>query len=290
VHKSIQSVVLWACLAPLIAAAAPFTASVSVTTTGNSVNVGGGVVTPTCDLAQTGSVGIGRNCSTELNNANAFVGAGYMQLSSFSSVSAGANGRSGGTARAQGSFSDSLDFYAPSLAGQTATVTGSVVVEGVLSAGVGAAFGGAIASWTGYGGALGVGLVNQGIKQEFAGGAVPAPDSNLQGFLFPITASLQFDATGHAKSGMSLTMIVNAQSNVSGEGTATAGALFGNTVYWSGISSFNVNGAAFTGDYTVTSASGADYRFSTSPVPETSTLSMLLAGLGLLGCRRVRRA
>jgi hypothetical protein len=289
-QQTFRTLLLCAGLAPVVAlAATPFTASVHVTTTGNAINVGGAIIVPTCDAAQSGATSLGLNCSTELNNANAHVGPGYMQLSAFSTVTAGPNEHSGGTAWAQASFSDGMAFDAPTLAGQTVTLTGRVVVEGVLSAAVGASFGGATASWTGYGGAFGVGLVNQGIKQAFAGGAVPAPDMNLNGFIFPVVASLQFDATGHAESSISLTMIVEAQSSLSSHGNAGAGAQFGNTVYWSGIDSFSVNGVAFAGAYTVTSASGANYRFSTSPVPELSTLGMVLSGLVLLAGLKARR-
>ncbi|MBY0234150.1 MAG: PEP-CTERM sorting domain-containing protein [Burkholderiaceae bacterium] len=284
-QETIRSIVLWGSLAPMAAMGASFTSEVSVTTTGNAINVGGVIVTPTCQLVQASSA----NCSTELNNANARVGPGYMQLSAFSTVSAGANQYSGGTARAQATFSDGLTFSSLALAGKTVTVSGSVIVEGVLSAGVGASFGGARASWTGYGGALGVGLTNQGIKEAYAGGAVPAPDQNVNGYLFPIVASLQFDAFGHAVSSIALTMIVDAQGSVSSQGSATAGAAFGNTVYWSGIESLKVDGATFSGDYTVTSASGANYRFSTSPVPESSTLGMMLAGLALLAAFKLRK-
>ncbi|MDO9005347.1 MAG: hypothetical protein Q7V20_18020 [Aquabacterium sp.] len=90
---------------------------------------------------------------------------------------------------------------------------------------------------------------------------------NVNGFLFPIVSTLQFDAQGHAESSVPLTVIVEAQSGITGQGSATAGAQFGNTVYWSGIDGFTVNGETFAGDYTVTSASGANYRFSTSPRP-----------------------
>jgi hypothetical protein len=290
VQQTIRTLILLSSLAPAIAEAGPFSASVQVTTTGNAINVGGVIIVPTCDSAQSGSASLGLNCSTDLNNANARVGPGYMQLSAFSTVTAGADDHSSGTARAQASFSDSLYFDAPLLASQTVTLSGNVVVEGVLSAAVGASFGGATASWTGYGGAFGVGLVNQGIKQSFAGGAVPAPDLNLNGFIFPIVASLQFDATGHAESSMSLTLIVEAQSTLTSQGSAGAGAQFGNTVYWSGIDSFTVNGVPFAGAYAVTSASGANYRVSTSPVPESSTLAMLLSGLALLSYLGVRRA
>lgn len=284
-NKIASALLLCISLAPLAATGATFTSSVNVTTTGNAINVDGVIVTPSCTAAHAGFA----NCSTEANNANARVGPGYLQLSAFSSVSAAGDGRSGGTARSQASFSDDLNFDSLALAGKTVTVTGSVVVEGVLSAGVGASFGGARASWTGYGGAFGVGLVNQGITETYAGGAVGSPDSNLRGYVFPVVSTLQFDALGHAQSSIAFTMIVDAQSVVTSGGTATAGAAFSNTVYWSGIESLSVDGASFAGPYAVTSASGADYRFSTAPVPEGSTMGMMLLGLGLLGAFKARR-
>jgi hypothetical protein len=280
--QNIRTLILWGSMAPALVMAEPFTTSVNVSTSGTTVNEGGVLVTPRCNVAQSGFSSLGLNCSTENNNANAVAGLGYLQLSTFSDVSAGPNGRAGGGARAQASFTDTLSFESLALAGQTVEVTGRVIIEGVLSAQVASSFGGARATWTAYGGALGVGVVNQGIREDLAGGAVPSADMNLNGFGFPIVANLQFDATGHAQSAVSLTAIVDAQTSLNGAGTATAGAAFGNTMYWSGIERMTLNGSDFTGDYTVTSASGANYRFATSPVPEAATLWMLLPGLAML--------
>jgi hypothetical protein len=155
---------------------------------------------------------------------------------------------------------------------------------------VASSFGGARATWTAYGGVLGVGIVNQGIREDLGGGATPAVDMNLNGFEFPIVANVQFDATGHAQSIVSLTAIVDAQTSLNGGGTATAGAAFGNTVFWSGIERLSLNGSDFTGDYTVSSASGANYRLATSPVPEAATMWMMLPGLALLAGLKRRRA
>lgn len=285
----IKTLIFWGCIAPAAAMAAPFTTSVNVSTSGNDVNVGGVIVTPRCYQEQSGSGSMGLSCATEGNTANATAGPGYLQLSAFSEVLASPNGRSGGGARAQASFSDTLSFDAPALAGKTVTVTGRVIIDGVLSSKVMVGLGGAIASWGAYGGALGKGIVNQGISQDFTTGAVPAPDMNLNGFVFPIVSDLQFDAKGHAESNLSLTMIVVAQSNVNGAGNASAGAAFSNTAYWSGIDRLTLNGLDFTGDYTVTSASGANYRFATSPVPEAATMWMMLSGMALLAGLKWRR-
>jgi hypothetical protein len=289
VKLSIQTLMLWGCIAPAAAMAAPFTTSVNVSTSGNGVNVGGVIVTPSCEQNQSGSGSLSFRCATEGNTANATAGPGYLQVSAFSEVVSFPNARSGGGARAQASFSDTLSFDAPTLAGKTVTVTGRVIIDGVLSTQVSAGFGGALATWTGYGGALGKGIVNSGSRQEYAGGAVPPPDTNVNGWVFPIVSDLQFDAKGHAESSVALTMIVIAQSNVNGAGSASAGAAFANTAYWSGIDRLTLNGLDFSGDYTVTSASGANYRFATSPVPEAATMWMMASGLALLAGLKLRR-
>jgi len=289
VKPFIRTLILLGCTAPAAGMTAPFTSSVNVSTSGNGVNVEGVIVVPRCDLAQSGSGVLSLGCATEGNTANATAGPGYLQLSAFSEVVSFPNARSGGAARAQASLSDTLSFEATALAGKTITVTGRVIIDGVLSTQVSAGFGGALATWTGYGGALGKGIVNSGGRQEYAGGAVAPPDTNVNGWVFPIVSDLQFDAKGHAESSVALTMIVIAQSNVNGAGSASAGAAFANTAYWSGIDRLTLNGLDFTGDYTVTSASGANYRFATSPVPEAATVWMMMSGMALLAGLKWRR-
>ena len=69
---------------------------------------------------------------------------------------------------------------------------------------------------------------------------------------------------------------------------------FANTVFWDGINSIKLNGSSI--DYSVTSASGTDWRnavTTVSPVPEPSDAALLLAGLCVMGQivrRRVRSA
>lgn len=74
-------------------------------------------------------------------------------------------------------------------------------------------------------------------------------------------------------------------------GAATGTAAFGHTLAWGGIDSI-VSGGAQVEDFTLTSGSGYDYRFSAAAVPEPETYAMMFAGLGLVGwaVRRRRRA
>lgn len=57
----------------------------------------------------------------------------------------------------------------------------------------------------------------------------------------------------------------------------------GHSVYWGGISSVEVGGVPV--EYSVTSASGSDYRYSFAPVPEPSALLLLLIGIPVLVLR-----
>jgi hypothetical protein len=76
-----------------------------------------------------------------------------------------------------------------------------------------------------------------------------------------------------------------------GGGTASYDFDAGNSGYWAGIVSATANGQRVT-DYLLSSASGTDYSMSfvpTNDVPEPATLSIIFAGLVLLGLQRARK-
>lgn len=85
------------------------------------------------------------------------------------------------------------------------------------------------------------------------------------------------------------------ESQLNAQGVDASGFISANapTIYWGGISRVtDMNGQLV--DYSVTSASGLDYRLSVapSPTPEPATWAMLLTGAGLLAAwgRRRRHA
>lgn len=286
---------------PSFVVAAPFTTTIN----GSTFGLGAA----TCSFDQSGTSPLGDSCGSILvapnaNSAISKVGAGYLQVSA--SVTAYApEGIVAGSSRASASFSDTLSFFAPTLANQTATFRGALIVEGKLSTaaiashvGDGAGISGANASWQVGGGIMGAGFIGQGVSENYSDNRNTFP-SNLNGFVFPTFATLSFDSAGHATGIFSVSAIVNASANAAGfrktsldpfePGQADAGALFANTIYWGGIDEFSVNGNPFLGNYTVSSSSGANYRFSTkptSPVPEPATYAMMIAGLIAITCRR----
>ncbi len=67
-------------------------------------------------------------------------------------------------------------------------------------------------------------------------------------------------------------------------------ANFENTIYWGGISSITVNDVPLT-NYQLISASGADYRYATAPVPLPAAVWLFGSGLlGLIGIARRKKA
>lgn len=60
---------------------------------------------------------------------------------------------------------------------------------------------------------------------------------------------------------------------------------FGHTMNWDGFRTLTDANGVPVSNFTVSSQSGLDYRYSTNPVPEPETYAMLLAGLSLLGAR-----
>jgi hypothetical protein len=82
-------------------------------------------------------------------------------------------------------------------------------------------------------------------------------------------------------------------SYVPAQGGGTASYMFdaGHSGYWAGVVSATADGQRVT-DYLLSSASGTDYSASFAPasdVPEPGSAAIVLAGLALLGARRLRR-
>lgn len=96
-------------------------------------------------------------------------------------------------------------------------------------------------------------------------------------FAIPVTLgqSFSFGVYGYALAGM------RSASGVAG--ISTAGTDFSHTVTWGGVVGIYDSNGQLLSDYSLTSASGADWtRPFTAPVPEPESYAMMLVGLGLL--------
>lgn len=202
-----------------------------------------------------------------------------------------------GNAWSSASFVDTVAIAGP--AGKSAVLKGTLYFSGALGAtatGSPNAATNAGASYNFSASFFGQNVGLGGSVLEATNGTSMA--SNPLGGAFTVTAPISFDASGWAIGAVTMTAITQAESSArpfqpfSGApidgADARASAAFGHTLYWGGISSLTIDGVEYSG-YELVSASEADYRFSTAPVPEPGTFALLLAGLAVVG-RRLGRS
>lgn len=189
---------------------------------------------------------------------------------------------------ARGIFRDELVFTAPNVPNGTLVTIGySLVVEGLLFTGDP---GVARASWSlradmdGFRGGVWDDISGSGRQDS------PANGGQYTGTPFGTLIGIANVRTGVA-SQLFVQLEAAAQAAYTGQRPGRASASFdlGHSLYWGGINSVTINGVPVP-DFSVSSASGTDYRNSLAPIPEPGALAMMLAGLGvLIGLQRRRR-
>lgn len=254
-----------------------------------------------CDSGlQIGSSSASAGCasvSTGVNAASmATAGFGKASLTSNADTHSTGTDSHTGIGWSSASFVDWIAIAGP--AGKTGMLTGTLYFAG----GIGALANGSPNSATNAGASYNFSASFFGQNVALSGSVLEAANglsnsSNPAGGAFTVTASISFGSDGWAMGSMTMTAITQAESSArpyqpfSGapiiDANANASAAFGHTLYWGGITSLTVDGVELTG-YALASASGADYRFSTAPVPEPGTVMLLLAGLATIGWRQGR--
>lgn len=194
----------------------------------------------------------------------------------------------------------SVDYFAISGPANTwATLTGSFVLDGALNVQVSGAPQSStvgLASYNFSASISGASTVNRSGQWLLATNGTDNR-SNIAGYVFPVTSTIQFGADGWAVFMISMSASVGAEGNARPyqecsncalvPGSFSAAANFGNTVYWGGIDSVTVGGVALTDYEYLSSASGVDYRYATSAVPVPAAAWLFGSGLlGLLGAVR----
>lgn len=254
-----------------------------------------------CDSGlQIGTSSTSAGCASVSSGVNAasMATAGFGKAS----LTSNADTHSTGTASHTGigwssaSFVDWVAIQGP--AGKTGMLTGTLFFSG----GIGALASGSPNSATNAGASYNFSASFFGQNVGLSGSVLEASNgisnsSNAAGGAFMVTAPISFGSDGWAVGSMTMTAITQAESSARPYqptsvapiigATANAAAAFGHTLYWGGITSLTVDGVELSG-YALTSASGADYRFSTAPVPEPGTVALLLAGLATIGWRQGR--
>jgi hypothetical protein len=250
-------------------------------------------------------------------SASSSVGMGFLRLTAFSNVSSAPPigestlnlQRLWGHAEGQGQ--DKLTVAPPTPAQQNAlaTVTGSFRIEGSLAASAtnissyGFGLFTAASNWTvGY--SIANAFVGNFETGFFGQAGVKNGITYLQGPSLPVTIPVTFNVRLGVPFDFQFSAAVNASVVLTdamakplteGLSVGSAGAAFGNTLFWNGISSVVSGGQTLT-EFTVTSESGANYANALNPqveaqvIPVPATFWLLATGcLSLLGWARRAR-
>ncbi|MDR7271051.1 hypothetical protein J2X20_003709 [Pelomonas saccharophila] len=254
-----------------------------------------------CDSGlQIGIGSVSAGCASVSSGVNAgsvaTAGSGAVRLTANADTHSTGTDSHAGIGWSSASFVDWIAIAGP--AGKTGMLTGTIYFSG----GIGAKANGSANTSTNAGASYSFSASLFGQNVALSGGVLQATNSvsnstNPAGGAFTVTAPISFGSDGWALGSMTMTAITQAESaarpyretSISPiiDADARASAAFGHTLYWGGISSLTVDGVELNG-YALTSASGADYRFSTAPVPEPSAFALLLAGLGAIAWRKGR--
>ncbi|MCZ2088538.1 MAG: PEP-CTERM sorting domain-containing protein [Burkholderiales bacterium] len=202
-----------------------------------------------------------------------------------------------------GSFAlawDDLTIEAPGLAGQKGRFIGSVRVDGLMGSAASSSVASTYASWgieaqvvqngrrTGYNAISG--------EYRYALGTTsgsPAVDQALLSIDAEVVFGSPFLLAMQLHTFASATVRPDGAPGTPGyllPVTATAASNFANTALWNGLQSVVLLDGSEVQGWSVSSASGLDYsRPVMPPVPEASTLAMLMLGLVLVGASARRR-
>ncbi|MGM9482451.1 PEP-CTERM sorting domain-containing protein [Roseateles sp. NT4] len=235
--------------------------------------------------------------STGVNAGSlATAGSGSVRITSNADTQSTGLDSHAGNGWSSAGFVDWMAIAGP--AGKTGVLTGTLYFSG----GLGASANGSANSSTNAGASYNFSASFFGQNVGLSGGVLQATNgtsnsSNPAGGAFTVTAPISFGNDGWAIGAITMTAITQAESAARPyqqtsaspliSADARAAAAFGHTLYWGGITILTVDGVELSG-YALTSASGADYRFSTSPVPEPGTVALMLVGLGAISWRKRR--
>lgn len=191
-----------------------------------------------------------------------------------------------GSGSVQGMWVDDFTFSAPSQSGMgTATVT--LNVSGSLSASSGGSPGNhAGADWNLY---FKAGTVSQpfvGLGQIGASPSGVVASGDLSGGTYDVTFNFFFNVP------IEIRVALNVSASATDSGSA--GAQFGNTLEWGGITELRDSSGSLVGSYNLVSGSGVDWRQAVAApavVPLPAGFGLLCSGLlGLALAARRRRA